>query len=228
MRVWHARGVQLEVGADRIAKGHTVDDQAETILMAMMLGAGLSGLRGIAPMLGPQVEPLIEVTRSEVEAFCRALGLRPRDDPTNHDTRFLRNAVRLRILPEMERWSRRELRAPLARTAELLRADEHVLSQLANEASERVVEEVPEGVDLDAAELLTLPRPIAARVVRGAIRRLPVLPTEETIDAVLDLAGGRPGRSRDLAFGSTARRDREYVHLSRPSPEGFDRGKGVP
>jgi tRNA(Ile)-lysidine synthase len=228
MRLWHARSVQLEVGADRIARGHTVDDQAETILMALMSGAGLSGLGGIAPMLGPQIEPLIGVTRGEVETFCRSLGLRPREDPTNRNTRFLRNAVRLKILPDMERWSRRELRAPLARTADLLRADEHVLSQIANRASERVVEEVEDGLDLDAAELLTLPRPIASRVVRSAIRRLPMLPTEESIDAVLDLAGGRSGRSRDLASGSTARRDREYVHLSRPSPEGSDRGRGAP
>jgi len=227
LRLWHMRAVQLEVGAERIAKGHTIDDQAETIVMALMRGGGLRSLQGIAPVLGPQVEPLIAVSRTEVEAFCRALGLRPREDPTNRDPRFLRNAVRLKILPEMERWSRRDVRAPIARTAHLLRADEHVLSQLAGEASERVVDEVRDGFDLDAAELLTLPRPIAARVVRDALWRARLLATEESIDAVLDLADGRPGRSRDLALGSTARRDRGYVHLSRPSPEA-DRGRGAP
>jgi tRNA(Ile)-lysidine synthase len=228
MRLWHMRAVQLEVGAERIAKGHTIDDQAETVVMALMRGGGLRSLRGIAPVLGPQVEPMIGVSRDDVEAFCRSLGLRPRRDLTNRDTRFLRNAIRLKILPEMERWSRREVRTPLARTAELLRADEQVLSQLASEASERMVDEVPDGLDLVAAELLTLPRPIAARVVREALWRTRVFATEESIDAVLDLAGGRPGRSRDLSLGSTARRDREYVHLSRPSPEGSDRGRGAP
>jgi len=227
-RLWHVRAVQLEAGAERIARGHTVDDQAETIVMALMRGGGLRSLAGIEPVLGPQVEPLIDVTRSEVEAFCRALRLRPREDPTNGDARYLRNAIRLKILPEMERWSRRDVRAPLARTAALLRADERVLSQLAGDATERVVDEAPDGFDLDAAELLTLPRPVAARVVRDTLWRARVFATEGSIDAVLDLAAGRAGRSRDLGLGSTARRDRGYVHLSRPSPEGFDRGKGAP
>ena len=227
-RLFHLRGVQREIGADRTAEGHTLDDQAETILIALMRGGGLQALGGIAPALGPQVQPLIGVTRDEVESFCRSLGLRPREDPTNRDTRLLRNAVRLRILPDMERWSRRELRAPLARTADLLRSDEHVLAHLAFEASEGIVEETPEGISLGASELLTLRRPIAARVVRQAMWFLGVPPTEESIAAVLDLASGRSGRSRDLPLGSTARRDREYVHLSRPSPEGLDRGRGAP
>lgn len=227
MRLWHMRSVQREVDADRIAEGHTLDDQAETLLIGLIRGGGSSALGGISPVLGPQVQPLIDVTRAEVESFCRSLGLRPRQDPTNRQTNLLRGAVRLRILPAMERWSRRELRAPLARSADLLRADEHVLSALSAEAGERVTDETPDGIALEAAELLTLPRPIAARIVRQAIRRLPILPTQESIDAVLDLAAGRPGRSRDLASGSTVRRDREYVHLSRPSPEGLDRGRGA-
>jgi tRNA(Ile)-lysidine synthase len=226
-RLFHMRGVQREIGADRIAEGHTMDDQAETILIALIRGGGLQALGGIAPVLGPQVQPLIGVSRDEVGAFCRSLGLRPREDPTNRDTRLLRNAVRLRILPDLERWSRRELRAPLARTADLLRADERVLSQLAFEASEGLLEDTPEGISLDASALLTLRRPIAARVVRQALWFLGVPPTEESIVAVIDLASGRTGRARDLALGSTARRDREYVRLSRPSPEGLDRGRGA-
>ncbi len=109
------------IGARRLAEGHTLDDQAETVLMALLRGADLHGLVGIRPVLGAQVQPLLDVTREEVEAFCRSLGLRPRLDPTNRDTRRLRNALRLRGIPALERATGREIRRPIARSADLLR-----------------------------------------------------------------------------------------------------------
>src|SRR5205814_88098 len=80
--------VAREIGAERIAEGHTLDDQAETLLIALIRGGSLEALGGIAPVLGRKVQPLLEVTRSEVMAACRSLGLRPRRDPTNDDTRL--------------------------------------------------------------------------------------------------------------------------------------------
>ncbi len=218
-RMAAAASVRRETGAARIAEGHTLDDQAETLLIALMRGGGLESLGGIEPVLGPEVQPLIDVTREEVEAFCRALGLRPRRDPTNLDTRFLRNAVRLKLIPSMEKASGRELKASIARTADLLRADEHELRRQAHTAAEETLEETVEGVDLAAAALLGLPEPIASRVIRRATYLLGVVPTAEGIAAVLDLAAGRPGRRRDLVDGSKGERGRVYVHLPRPSPE---------
>ncbi len=77
----------LDAGA--IALGHTRDDQAETVLLNLLTGSGLRGLAGIRYASGPWVDPLLDVTRSEVIAFCRSLGFRPRRDPTNDDRRFL-------------------------------------------------------------------------------------------------------------------------------------------
>jgi len=85
-----------ESGARRVALAHTLDDQAETVLLASLTGRGLEALSGMRPVAGPFVRPLLEVSRDEVEAFCRSLHLRPRRDPTNEDPRFLRNALRLR------------------------------------------------------------------------------------------------------------------------------------
>jgi hypothetical protein len=82
-----------------------------------------------------------------------------------------------------------------------------------------VVEEQPGGFGIDPVGLLSLSRSIAARVVRDVMYRLEATPTHESIEAVLDLAAGRPGRRRDLAGGLVASRDREYVSLSRTSPE---------
>src|SRR6266498_3786003 len=98
MRMFYTAEVRRETGAERLAEGHTLDDQAETVLISLIRGGGLDALGGIEPALGGEVQPLIDVRRSEVEAFCRALGLRPRRDPTNQDTRLLRNAVRLKVL----------------------------------------------------------------------------------------------------------------------------------
>jgi tRNA(Ile)-lysidine synthase len=210
--------VRLETGASRVAVGHTLDDQAETVLLNLVTGSGIRGLGGIAPVAGPWVNPLLDVTREEVEAFCRALHLRPRTDPTNADTRFLRNAIRRKGLPALERALRRSLKEPLVRTAATLREDADELQRRTSEVIDGVLEETPDGAALGAAELLGLPRAIAARAVAQAGLMCGVVCSRADIEAVLDLASGRPGRRRDLSEGLKAARDRRYVHLVRPSP----------
>jgi tRNA(Ile)-lysidine synthase len=210
-----------ELDARRVALAHTLDDQAETVLLALLSGKGLEAVAGMRPVAGPYVRPLLEVTREEVEACCRALRLRPREDPTNRDPRFLRNALRLRGIPALERALRRPVREPIAQTAALLREDADELARRALEAFEDVVEEAPAGVDLDAVRLAGLPKAIAGRVVRLALLRCGAAWTREDVEAVLDLARGRPGRRRDLSHGLRAERGKEYVSiLSRASPEG--------
>jgi hypoxanthine phosphoribosyltransferase len=128
-RLRAAHEVQREIGARRIAVAHTMDDQAETVLLAALTGGGLEAVSGMRPAVGPFVRPLLDVTREEVEAFCRACHLRPRVDPSNVDRRFLRNALRLDGLPALERAVGRPVREPLARTAALLREDADELAR---------------------------------------------------------------------------------------------------
>lgn len=221
-----ANDVRRAIGASVTAEGHTLDDQAETVLLNLIRGGGLEAVTGIWPG-GPSwrvVQPLFDVQRHEVEAFCRALHLRPRTDPTNRDPRQLRNAIRLKVLPAIERATGREVRRPIARSADLLRADREELYASAEHAWKQVVRETDGEVRLDAEALSALPRPIGSRVVRfvlyQAMESDNVLPsTKEAVDAVLDLASGRPGRGRDLPNGLKARREREYVSVSRTSPE---------
>lgn len=200
------------------AIGHTLDDQAETVLLALVRGGGLDAVAGIRPVQGPFVRPLLEVTRAEVEAFCRALRLRPREDPTNRDTRLLRNALRRKGIPALEKAVGRDVRGPLVRSAGLLREDADELARRASHAANELLEEEPGGISLPAAALAALPRAIAGRVTRLAIYRTGILPSVEAVHAVLDLAAGAPGRRRDLPEGLKAARDREYVRLSRSSP----------
>jgi tRNA(Ile)-lysidine synthase len=221
-----------DLGADRAALGHTLDDQAETVLLGLARGGGLEAVSGMPPVasvppLGlPAARPLIETTRRETAAFCRALRLRPRVDPTNRDRRFLRNRIRLDVLPFMERRLDRNLRATLARTAENVRADAAYLDSVASEAARRIVAMRDEEVRLDAGALAALPRPIGARVVREALRLAAAVGGEWEPEAgavhilgVLDLAAGGRGRRIDLPGELKAQRLKEYVRLSRPSPE---------
>jgi tRNA(Ile)-lysidine synthase len=218
-----ALAVAREMTAERIATGHTLDDQAETVLMRVLSGAGAAGAAGIPPVLGPWVRPLLEVRREETEAFCRSLGLRPRTDPTNLDPRYLRNAIRLRGLPALERATGRDVREALARTGGLLREDDEELSRQAAGAFDELARvgagPVVSGVDLRAGALAALPLAISGRVILRAAFSLGSGLTHADVEAVLDLAAGRPGRRRSLSGGLRAERGRSYVHLARPSPE---------
>jgi tRNA(Ile)-lysidine synthase len=205
--------VAHEIGAERIAEGHTQDDQAETLLIAMVRGGGLEALTGIAPVLGREIQPLLDVSRKEVETACRSLRLRPRRDPTNADTGLLRNAIRLVGLPALEAATGRDLRTTFARTADHLRADERELSSQALLAAGSAMEDIDGGCSILVDQVIVLPEAIATRVIRLALYRVGALPSRADIEAVLDLARGRPGRRRDLAASATARRTTTAVEL---------------
>ncbi|MGH2739246.1 MAG: tRNA lysidine(34) synthetase TilS [Actinomycetota bacterium] len=212
--------------ADMAALGHTLDDQAETVLLGLVRGGGLDAAAGMAPVtalppLGVRgVRPLLGVTRVEVETFNRSLGVRARRDPMNRDPAFLRNRIRLEVLPVLEGRLDRGVKATLARTAENVRADAEFLDALASEASSRVATMSGEEIRLDARTLASLPTPIALRVVHETLRLAGAMGGEWPADvetphirAVLDLAGGRPGRRVDLP-GLVANRTRDGVHVA--------------
>lgn len=210
-----AREVAQRIGADRQALGHTMDDRAETVLLALVRGWGLDGLTGIEPIAGDLVRPLLDVRRADTEAVCRSLRLRPRIDVTNADTTFLRNALRHEALPALARATDRDVVPTIARTAELLRSDAHLLDELAASLAEAVVTPTDTGVRLDAGELGDLAVPMASRVVRRALADADCTWTEKAIEGILDLAGGRPGRRIALPDGAGARRDRTHVVVER-------------
>ncbi|MGZ8582509.1 MAG: tRNA lysidine(34) synthetase TilS [Actinomycetota bacterium] len=222
-----ANDVRSEIGAPIMAEGHTLDDQAETVLLNLLRGSGLDGLAGIWPGSGERpgsalAQPLLDVTRAEVEAFCRSLGLRPRHDPMNDDTKLLRAAIRHEAIPMLERITGRDVRATMARTASVLHADRLELLRQAMEQQRSIVEHDGGEVRFRAADLASLPVPLAARIVRLGMWRLAAADeeaapwTRDAVAGVLDLAAGRPGRRRDLPGGRTAHRDRVYVRVSSP------------
>ncbi len=123
------------IGATKIALGHHRGDQAETVLMHLLRGTGASGLTGILPVRdGKFIRPLLAFSRKEIEDFVAQLGLRPCRDPTNYQLDYLRNRVRLELIPILERAYNANVQNALNQTAELLQAESDYLETLAYDA----------------------------------------------------------------------------------------------
>ncbi|MFA5911201.1 MAG: tRNA lysidine(34) synthetase TilS [Vicinamibacterales bacterium] len=139
----HARqGFYLEaqatLNAARVAVAHTRDDQAETVLLRLVRGAGSAGLSGMAPRRDHLVRPLLEITRAELRAYLDEIGEPWREDATNADRAIPRNLIRHEVLPRLRQLNA-QADAALARAADILRTDAAFLDSLASEAAARLV-----------------------------------------------------------------------------------------
>lgn len=149
------------MSASVIATAHTADDNAETILMRLIRGAGLRGLGGIPPVRGRIVRPLLDETHDEALAYLSARGIPHVEDETNAGDVYFRNRLRHAVMPRL-RAENPSFSRTVSRTAALLREDEAFLAGLAEDFLRRN----SDGSSLPAAELAALPRPIALRAVR--------------------------------------------------------------
>jgi tRNA(Ile)-lysidine synthase len=197
---------RFRLGADRTAVGHTRDDQAETVLLRLLRGAGTRGLAAIRPRSGHVIRPLLDVARAELRGWLNERELAFREDESNLDLAVPRNRIRHELLPYLERFSP-GVAAVLAREADLAREDEAVLAHAAADAARDVVTSAEGATSLDREALLALPRGLARRVVRGVLEscsgRFIGL---DHVGAVLELAAGEPGRRLSLPGLSAARR----------------------
>jgi tRNA(Ile)-lysidine synthase len=199
------------IGADRIATGHTADDQAETVLMRVLDGAGPRGLAGIRPARGPFIRPLIDSRRADVLAHLAARGLAWVEDESNRDPRFLRNRIRHDVLPALIERIGPSVPAALCRSAALHRALVDDLEQRARTELSRIGTRGPSGVVFAVADVRALTPELAAETVlqaaamqeaarprRGAvyraIRRLVTAETPRRMVVLGGLAVERSGR----------------------------------
>jgi len=142
---------------------HTLDDQAETVLLGLGRGSGARSLAGMRPYDPPWCRPLLGVRRAVTHAACEELGLTTWQDPHNTDRRFTRTRLRLEVLPLLEEVLGGGVAEALARTATALRADTELIDTLAA----RALPEVKAGSGLQAQPLAALPDPVRRRVIRG-------------------------------------------------------------
>ncbi|MBM0235068.1 tRNA lysidine(34) synthetase TilS [Micromonospora sp. STR1_7] len=160
-----------------VLTGHTRDDQAETVLLALARGAGPRGLAGMPARRDlsgvPLLRPLLEIGREQTRAACVVLGLQPWQDPHNTDPSYARSRVRADVLPALVRALGPGVLDNLARTARLVAADNAALDELAETAL--AAARHPEG-GLGVPELVDLPPSVRGRVLHTWARELGALP----------------------------------------------------
>jgi tRNA(Ile)-lysidine synthase len=144
--------------------GHTLDDQAETVLLGLARGSGSRSLAGMASRVGHFVRPFLRIRRATTEQVCAELGLNPWQDPHNADRRFTRVRVRETVLPTLEAELGPGVAEALARTAELVRDDNELLDRLATEASR--IEGMGGTDTLDCSALQAQPPALRRRIIR--------------------------------------------------------------
>lgn len=156
--------------AHKVAVGHTRDDQAETVVMRLLRGAGTTGLSGMPALRFPFIRPLLAVGRTDVLSYLREQGLEFREDSSNATSIYLRNRVRHDVLPLLTRFNPAILDV-LAREADILREDEICLEAIAAEQFTRIARQAGSNEwVLDRAGLLALPLALQRRVLRKAVQ----------------------------------------------------------
>ena len=213
------RAVRDEEGAAAILVAHTRDDQAETLLLRLLRGAGATGLAGMRPRAGDILRPLLDVSRADVLDHLRERGLAWREDPSTADPAHRRNRVRHELLPYLEARFNPEIRAALARTASLL-ADEaaHVRAE-AEALLGRVAREEEGTLVLGRLSLAEAPTPVARVAIRLALLRAGGLGQVGAVhvDKALRLIRSKApsGRRLPLPGGREARFTHDEVRLEK-------------
>jgi tRNA(Ile)-lysidine synthase len=208
----------------KIALGHTLNDQAETLLMRLLRGAGLEGLSGIPPVRPSgeltYVRPLIECTRDQIVAFAQAHKLSWREDPTNYDTTIVRNKIRHELIPILKEYNPKVLEA-LGRTARLLGQAAHVLDCQAEQAlATLITSKNTQELALDLKDLVAMPEYLQALVLRRAIARVNPLcePEVAHIEALLRWVSRRGTGELHLPAGvRVLRRHNQLIVTRRPA-----------
>ncbi len=162
-------GIARELGAAAVLLGHTLDDQAETVLLGLARGSGAASLQGMAAVTGLYRRPLLGIRRSVTHQACADAGLEPWSDPQNDDPAFTRVRVRHTVLPLLERELGPGVTEALARTAEQLREDAEALDAFAEEVAEDLAEHAEAGLTLPVAALASNPPALRQRLIRLAV-----------------------------------------------------------
>jgi tRNA(Ile)-lysidine synthase len=214
--------VASRVGATKIALGHHRDDQTETVLLHLLRGSGLRGLRGMLPLSNRRlIRPLLDVGREEIEAYIKAHQLSFVEDPSNRDLRYRRNRIRWRLLPLLEREYNPSVARGLARMAALIAQDEATLDEMARESLKDLLSIEGERICLRLRSLQALAPAIRRRILERAI--LSVAPSAylsarhlEAVDRV-SAAGGPKAAS--LPRNMKAWRSHGFLYVGRRRPE---------
>ncbi len=157
--------------ATKIATAHTLDDQAETVLMRLLRGSGSKGLSGIPPVSNSIIRPLIETSRSEIEEYLRSKDINWVEDSTNESPEFLRNRIRQDLLVELENYNP-QIKETLSRTADILRSEDEFITREALKHFDNIFSANKSELIGDLKHYRNIEKPIRFSLLRLAIERL--------------------------------------------------------
>ncbi len=212
--------ISRKYGAAAVVLAHHADDQAETVLMRLLRGSGMTGLSGMAYRNERgYVRPLLDVTRSEIEHYLNGCGLEWREDSSNSDTIYLRNRIRHQLLPLLEEYNP-AIRSSLATTASIISGDDVLLEELTERAFVESCRMGEGRVVCSIRQLRTLNPALQRRVLRHAFKRLAGTLEGVSIrhvDAICDLIGSdRPNSRLALPQGVVVLREYDSLMLMQP------------
>lgn len=167
--------VAKKYSINKIAVGHNLDDQAETILMRIIRGTGLEGMSAISPKKEMRgftiIRPLLEIKRSDIEKYLKQKRINPKQDYTNKDIKFLRNRVRKNLLPCLEKYNS-NIKEVLANLAQNLSIDFDYLDSEANKIFNKAVKVTSRSIKIKLGDLEKLHPAIQNLMIRGSIEHL--------------------------------------------------------
>jgi tRNA(Ile)-lysidine synthase len=209
------------VKANRIAMGHTADDQAETVLLNMLRGAGSQGLSGMPRVRGKIIRPMLDVMRADAVQYCAFHQLHHRLDRSNLDTTLRRNRIRHEVLPGLQAIQPKIVES-LCRLADIVRAENHFMAQQGSQALRQIASQRPGEVGIACAGFAALAPALQRRVLRAAVARVKGDELDvgfERVEALLRLAlSGRTGSVLELPGGLRAEMTYGELVVSRAAP----------
>ncbi len=165
--------IAKKTGANKIAIAHNANDKVETIIMNLLRGTGLSGLKGIEPIKnGKYIRPLLECTREEIENYCKEKNLEPRIDKTNFDNSYTRNKVRNVVIPYIKKEFNPNILETLNRLSELVKEEDAYITKQVNDIYNKIMIQEEPHIILDLKQFNKQETVIKSRLILYTITKV--------------------------------------------------------
>ncbi|MEA3467025.1 MAG: tRNA lysidine(34) synthetase TilS [Thermodesulfobacteriota bacterium] len=227
LRYQALEGLRIKFRAPSIAVGHTADDQAEEILLRLIRGTGSSGLSGMNQQRGLIIRPLLHEKKETLLTYLQEQNIPFCEDSSNLDTNFLRNKIRLDLLPKLENEYNKSMRQTLLQTAAILTEEDKLLSELTKNCFHKHVYQETETLSLDLRSFALEALAIKRRIMEKICWTLDSRPSFKKIESLLVLAASQKQTEIHLAGGLRAVRQNNTIFFHRPSRKKGYRGPGI-
>ncbi len=209
-----------EIGASKIATGHTKTDQAETVLMRILRGSGLRGLAGIYPKVNDEIiRPLIHIEKEDIDDYIKNKKIKFRTDKSNFDRHYLRNKIRMDLIPELQKNYDSPIVPNLANMASIIKEENDLLEQIVSESMDKAILKDNLKIKLDAQYIQGISRALARRLVRKFILRIKGDLKGVSFDDIETILGMEEGKEFSFKGNLVLIREGNFIFLKTESSE---------